>query len=409
MTERQQTVTPRGRRTTKKQAPAAARRRKRDVGRLLRWAAIAAAGCLAVALYLVVADSPVFAVNRVEVEGVKLLSEEKVQAIVRKAAGPRMLGVDLDAVRKALEAESYVKSASIIRVLPDTLRVRVEEREPAVVVRLRSGRFAWVDADGYLLADYTAPPGTELPPPMLGYEAEDGSERAAADNRERVSRYSEIQKALADGELWDRIDEVDLRYVGDERLQLTDNAIVVRVGDKEYRSRLQAALELLEAVRRGDVATLARYHVADVSRLLASADTINSIDMARSGGVSILCDAPRAGVQPAEAQPAASQPPAVEQQAAGTPDRGAPDRGTPDRATAQPAKKSEPAKIEADTSAAAAKSGVRPPAKSPTDSSHGDAVRDRKTADGTAGPRTAGPRPAGPRTAGPRTAERGKN
>jgi cell division septal protein FtsQ len=378
MSDRQQNVTPRGKRTAKKQAPKSPKRRKQNAVRWLRWALLGASVCLVVAAYLAVANSAVFAVNRVEVEGAKRMPEEKVRAIVQKIAGPQMFRVDLDAVRKALEAESYVKTASVVRVLPDTLRVRIEEREPEVVARLRGGGFGWVDAEGHMLEGYTAPTGAPLPPPLLGYEDEDKSERAAADNHDRVARYVEIRNALADGKLWDRVDEVDLRYANDARLQLTESAIVVRVGDKDYRARLQGALDLLEAVRRGDVETLARYHVADVTRLLASADSINSIDMARSSGVSILCDAPRAGRSDALTtdRPVATATQTVTPTTAATAATAAPAAAAQDKTP----KKSEPAKIATDTSAMAAKSGVAPqerqarPEKPPTD--HGSANRD---------------------------------
>jgi cell division septal protein FtsQ len=389
MSDRQQSVAPRGRRTTKKQAPSGPKRRKRSAVRWLRWAALVASICLVVTAYIAVANSAAFAVNRVEIEGVKRLSEEKVRAIVQKAAGPQMFRVDLDAVRKALEAESYVKAASVVRVLPDTLRVRIEEREPEVVARLRGGGFGWVDAEGHMLEGYIAPSGSPLPPPLLGYEDEDKSERAAADNRDRVARYIEIRKALADGNLWDRVDEVDLRYANDARLQLTENAVVVRVGDKEYRSRLQAALELLEAVRRGDVDTLARYHVTDVNRLLASADSINSIDMARSTGVSILCDSPRAPRADAapDRTPATADAPSQAAQSATA------------AAPAKAAKKPETTTAAADASAVAAKPGARAPEKPQADPA--PQAKQSDAARGAAG--------RARRAAEPRTAERGKN
>jgi cell division septal protein FtsQ len=57
MSERQQNVTPRGRRSPKKQAPRGPKRRKRNVGRALRWIAIATAVCLVVVAYFLIANS----------------------------------------------------------------------------------------------------------------------------------------------------------------------------------------------------------------------------------------------------------------------------------------------------------------------------------------------------------------
>ena len=191
-------------------------------------------------------------------------------------------------MRAAVAESPYVASATAVRVLPDTLRITLVEREPAVVVRLGSGRLAWSDKDGHVLEDFKPERG-EVPPPLSGFDDSDASDRAMAENRDRIATYVAVKEALAADNLWDRLDEVDIKYLKDVKVRLADNGVVVRLGDGDYRTRLITALSLLDAVKRGDTEMLARYRVPDIGKLLASADSIGTVDVTRSNGaVSIV-------------------------------------------------------------------------------------------------------------------------
>jgi hypothetical protein len=237
-----------------------------------------------IAAVAVIARSEAFALRRVDVVGAKRTSAEKIEQIVRQAGAVGIFSADLDEIRKSVESERYVRTAAVVRVLPDTILVRIEEREPAIVARLASGRLVWVDREAHVLDEFRAERGTTVPPPLSGFEDADKSERATAENRDRIAAYEKIHEALTPDDLWDRIDEVDLRFIKDASVQLADNSIVVRLGEGEYHPRLTRALVLLDAARRGDTETLARYRVPDVGTLLASADSINQIDMTRANG-----------------------------------------------------------------------------------------------------------------------------
>jgi hypothetical protein len=283
MPERQQSVASRPRRPSARRNSPAPKRPARGTVRWGRWALLGVVAFAASFGYFAVASSASFALRRVEIAGAHRLSTERLEELVRRTAAPRLLDVDLDEVREAVAGERYVRSVSVVRVLPDTLRVEIEERVPAVVIRLKSGRLGWVDDEGRQLDDYVPGAGGDMPPPLAGFE-EERSERAAEENRGRIARYKEVRQALEGDALWDRLDEIDVRYLNDVKIQLADKPVVVRVGDRDFRGRLATALGLLAAVQRGDADTLARYHVPDVSRLLASAEAIDFIDMTRSNG-----------------------------------------------------------------------------------------------------------------------------
>lgn len=88
-----------------------------------------------------------FRLANVHLEG----ASAQASADILKAAALRrdtpMLGLDLDAVRRRVEQVGWVKSARIIRLMPDTLVIAVDERR-LVAVWQHAGRTAVVDADG---------------------------------------------------------------------------------------------------------------------------------------------------------------------------------------------------------------------------------------------------------------------
>lgn len=315
MSDRQQNIAPRPKRppARKRTAPVASNRRKADPRRWLKYGLILMAVVAPVAAFAYIARSEAFALRRVDVVGAKRTSKEKIEQIVRQAGGESgIFGLDLDAVRKSIEQERYVRSAAVVRVLPDAILVRIEEREPSIVARLGTGKLVWVDAEAHVLEDFRAERGAAVPPPLAGFEDGDKSDRVTAENKDRIATYGKIREALAADDLWSRIDEVDLRFVKDASVQLADNAIVVRLGEGDYHGRLTRALVLLEAARRGDTETLARYRVPDVGTLLASADSINQIDMTRANGsVTFSFSKLKNG-----AEPAAAAQPATEGEAA---------------------------------------------------------------------------------------------
>jgi hypothetical protein len=233
------------------------------------------------------ATSNVFALRRVLVEGTSRTPADSIEKVVRDVAGKQLLRADLDAVRKAVSAVPAVQDVTVARVLPDTIRVKVTEREPAVVVRLASGQLAWADANGRVVSDFDAK--GDVPPPLTGYEDGDTSDRAAADNRDRVASYQALHNALAGDKLWDWIDEVNLRYPKDIQVRLVGGGVLVRLGGDQFRERLSKALLVLDAAKRGDADALARMSISesDVQKMIASPDIVGRVDATPGGKVTI--------------------------------------------------------------------------------------------------------------------------
>jgi cell division septal protein FtsQ len=77
-----------------------------------------------------------FAIQTIEVETDGIIAPEQIRRWARVKAGDNLLALDLARVKRDLELVSLVRSVSIERILPHTLRIRVAEREPIAQVNL---------------------------------------------------------------------------------------------------------------------------------------------------------------------------------------------------------------------------------------------------------------------------------
>jgi cell division septal protein FtsQ len=87
--------------------------------------------------------NPDFAIQNIEVQTDGVLAPDQLRRLANVRAGANLIRLDLAAVKANLELESAIETASIERVLPRTLRIRVTERDPIAQVNAPC-----VDANG---------------------------------------------------------------------------------------------------------------------------------------------------------------------------------------------------------------------------------------------------------------------
>jgi cell division protein FtsQ len=91
-------------------------------------------------------------VKSVQVEGRQRADRQAILAALGVSRGAPILSLDLDAAKARLETVPWVRSASIERLLPDTLFIRLTERAPLALWQ-HDGKFDLVDQDGTIIAD----------------------------------------------------------------------------------------------------------------------------------------------------------------------------------------------------------------------------------------------------------------
>jgi cell division protein FtsQ len=256
-----------------------------------RPAGVVAVIILLIAGYNALANSSLFDLSRVEVNDTSASLRAEIEQLVRHSvAHTTLLNVDLASIRQKVESLPRVRQATVARMLPDAISVHVVERKPSVLVRRESGGLVWLDDDAVELGEIsTASPeaksggASEIPPIARGFSEGARSSAAAAEDRERIELYKQIRRELGEGEisLWNLVDEVDLTFPKNINIRLAASPVTVVVGGKDFRHRFDTALQILEAIKRGDQDALARYRVQEAERLIANADLINFMDASR--------------------------------------------------------------------------------------------------------------------------------
>ncbi len=133
-------------------------------------------------------ENSTFSLQQIDAQTDGVISADQLRSWAGVRPGQNLLALDLARVKRDLELVPCIQSASVERVLPHTLRLRVVEREPMAQVnlprpsangRIELGSF-YLDADGYvilpLLAHQRSAPVSQPPdqlPLVSGVQATD--------------------------------------------------------------------------------------------------------------------------------------------------------------------------------------------------------------------------------------------
>ncbi len=174
-------------------------------------------------------------VDRVEVRGSHFLSEGEVRELLGPAVGENILLLDIAALKARLRSSPWVADATVIRTLPNIVRVDIRERVPLALAEV--DRLYLMDGDGALVDIYGPRTGVFDLPIVRGLLGVDEVSR-----RERARRAGVLLSDLA--ELGQEISEVFVEPSGDLSVVLRGPGEVLLFGDPPYRSRFLTFLSL---------------------------------------------------------------------------------------------------------------------------------------------------------------------
>ena len=111
------------------------------------------------ALDRLVYENPAFAVTTIDLQTDGIIAVDQLRRWAGLRVGQNLMALDLARIKRDLELVSLVRSVSVERILPHTLRIRVTEREPLAqihVPRPRAGGgvelgIFQLDEDGYVM------------------------------------------------------------------------------------------------------------------------------------------------------------------------------------------------------------------------------------------------------------------
>ena len=172
--------------------------------------------------------------EKVFIEGESPEATRAIQQAVQLSADQPMTSIDLDAVRERVEAIGWVKSARVVRLLPDTLIVHVTEHDRLAVWQT-GGVNQVIDSHGAVIAGADAGRYPNLPL-VVGK----GAEQAAGEVLPLIAERPRLQSRI---EALVRVDERrwDLRLKDGSLIQLpaaNQEAALILLDALDQRERL---------------------------------------------------------------------------------------------------------------------------------------------------------------------------
>jgi cell division protein FtsQ len=201
----------------------------------LRILAVVAASFFVAWSAKLVRDDPRFQLHAVELQGGKYLARTEVEEVFLPDRDHSIYQIPLEQRRQAVEQIPWVRSAVVTRILPDQIRVFVEERIPVAFLWTRKG-VVLLDAEGVSL---DSPPETAFNFPVVrGLSDQERADQRRAKMRRYMSLMGDVRRESASLEE-EAISEVDLADPEDLRVVATDaaGAVQLHLGQEKFGDR----------------------------------------------------------------------------------------------------------------------------------------------------------------------------
>lgn len=178
--------------------------------------------------------------DHIQVTGTTEVTRSQIVPVFGEDIGRNIFFVHLSDRRKQLEQIPWVQHATVMRLLPDQIRVNLVERTPIAFVR-NGQQIGLADADGVLLSM----PASMMTkrhysfPVVTGIDPRD----ALASRRARMAVYQRLMKDLdSTGQRYsEQISEIDLTDPEDARVLMPEQGtdILAHFGDEQFLTRYQ--------------------------------------------------------------------------------------------------------------------------------------------------------------------------
>jgi len=203
--------------------------------------AVAALSILCWVAYSVIfylATAPRFEVKKFSVSGLKRVEENQILAKAGFGVGKNVFRVNLQQIRARVEELQWVRYAMVERVLPDQIIIKVVEREPIGLARIRGEVFQF-DMDGKILD----------PDPLTGSSFPILDGLRGGDNKNnlpKVATYRKVLEDLGQGAL----SEIHINDAGEVTVVSASDPLLVNLGTNDFRSRWIKYLQLKPQIQQ---------------------------------------------------------------------------------------------------------------------------------------------------------------
>ena len=186
--------------------------------------------------------------DNIEIAGNRNVTRGQILEVLGADIDRNIFHVSLDEQKKLLESIPWIESATVMRLLPDRLRVELHERAPVAFVTV-NGRIALIDAHGVIM---DMPPGSQSSfsfPVIVGMsDNEPLSTRAA-----RMRTYNELVRQVdsTGANYSHELSEVDVTDSDDVKAVVADpkGAVLVHLAAPDFLEGFQVYVQHVQEWR----------------------------------------------------------------------------------------------------------------------------------------------------------------
>ena len=218
---------------------------KRVTGRLARSLFfVIILGAVFFGAWWALARSSYFNVRAIEVAGNHLYQPKEIIAMAGLEPGENIFSLDLSRYRSRLLQEVNIRNAAVERHFPDTIRIKVFEREPRA--RVKFGRYYTIDAWGVVLRERKEKAGDDLPV-ISGLRVQNGRLYPEEEKERCLSLLKELDQMGLSG----AVDIREIRVADSESIVLeTGQGLEIKLGKEEYHQQLNRLMAVLNHLQK---------------------------------------------------------------------------------------------------------------------------------------------------------------
>lgn len=205
-------------------------------------------------LIILLRFSPSFNITTIVIENNSFVSAEEIESLSGVSKGDNLFSINKKQVAKKIEENPYIASVEISRALPNTLKIKVNERAERYAVQYVEGKFAILDGQGYILAiDETSRELVMLAGLESNFEElvskreNEGNVRLNEADLKKLDMVAKIVDTAKSYEVYGFITTIDVSDMSEIKLILAGEGKVAYIGSgSDLNSRLQFMKVMLD-------------------------------------------------------------------------------------------------------------------------------------------------------------------
>lgn len=206
---------------------------------------------VAVAIVFIFA-SGAFVVTEIIVEKNETISEEQIISFSGIVKGTNVFAISKKVMKNKLKENSYIQDVKIKRILPNKIKLIVEERKVEYVLQLANS-YVYIDKKGYVLEISNNKPEVPI---VLGLTTDlsniKPNDRLEEADLNKMNNIAKIVQTASDNQIANLITKIDVSNEMDYTIYLDTEGKIAHLGDaSELNTRFLYVKKLLE-IRKGE-------------------------------------------------------------------------------------------------------------------------------------------------------------